>query len=96
MIGLHDSSNVTDTYELIYNPLKPGKFTGKIIFSNTKTGQFWYNLNLSAKPVASTVLKRLECMLGADLKLSIPVENTSGKLSLFYDLNLSCYKCVEE
>lgn len=79
MIGLHDSSNVTDTYELIYNPLKPGKFTGKIIFSNTKTGQFWYNLNLVAKTAASTtVLKHIECMLGTDTKILIPVENTSG------------------
>ena len=90
MIGLHDSNSVTDTYELIYNPLKAGKFTGKIFFSNLKTGQFWYNLNLVAKTVSvSTVLKHLECMLGTDLKFSIPVENTSGN-SLFHDLNLSC------
>jgi hypothetical protein len=80
LIGIHDSNSGTDTYELIYNPPQPGKFRGKIFFSNTKTGQFWYNLNLIAKPVASTVLKRLECMLGTDLKFSIPVENNSGKL----------------
>lgn len=82
MTGIQNFNSVADTYtyELIYNPLQPGKFRGKIYFSNTKTGQFWYLLNLVAKPVASTVLKRLECMLGTDFKFSIPVENTSGEL----------------
>lgn len=83
--GLHDSNNVTDTYELIYNPPRPGKFTGKIKFSNTKTGQFWYNLNMVAKAAASsTVLQHLECMLGTDTKILIPVENNSGNLFIIF------------
>ena len=85
MIGLHDSNSVTDTYELIYNPLKAGKFTGKIFFSNTKTGQFWYNLNLVAKTVSvSTVLKHLECMLGTETTILIPVENISGNIFYYF------------
>ena len=68
-----------DTYELIYSPLHSGEFQGRISFSNPKMGQFWYILNLIATPAVSTVLDRIECMVGSTTTISVPVENPLGK-----------------
>ena len=82
-IGISDPNSVADIYELIYNPLQPGRFTGEIFFSNVKTGRLWYKLNLVARPETSTVSKLLECMIGSDSQMHIPVVNSSGNSFCF-------------
>ncbi|MBK8156873.1 MAG: hypothetical protein IPK55_13225 [Streptococcus sp.] len=65
---LGDTSFIVDSktgvYELIYSPLKTGKFTGTIGFLNEKVGEFWYDLNLVCDENPVQNLPMIECELG--------------------------------
>eukprot|EP01035_Chromulina_nebulosa_P019713 gene19713-25641_t len=70
--GANDNNNV---YELIYSPLVDGKFVGKIIFSNSKIGEFWYSLYLTAIKPDPIIIPQVECMVGSTTDVTIDIEN---------------------
>jgi hypothetical protein len=64
-------------YELIYSPLYPGNFKGRISFSNEKVGEIWYSLSLNAMPAPATILDLIECMIGSSTFIEVPIEVSS-------------------
>ena len=79
---LGDTSFIVDSktgvYELIYSPLKTGKFTGTIGFLNEKVGEFWYDLNLVCDENPVQNLPMIDCELGKVGKQTINLENPTG------------------
>jgi hypothetical protein len=65
----------TPKYELVYSPLLPGQSQGKISFSNEKVGEIWYVLNLNAMKAPIKEVDMVECMLGAQQRIEIALEN---------------------
>lgn len=56
--------NWIGVYELIFSPLKTGKFVGTIGFLNEKVGEIWYDLNLVCDESPVINLDLIECELG--------------------------------
>ena len=69
------SSNQSSVYELIFSPLKVGKFFGSITFQNDSAGEFWYKLVLEAHPATAIVIDPIECMVGSSKAANVPIEN---------------------
>jgi hypothetical protein len=67
------------TYELIYSPLRAGKYTGTIGFLNEKVGEFWYDLNLTAEENPTVNLDLFECELGKVATQFVNLENPTGQ-----------------
>ena len=81
-------------YELIYSPLHPGNFKGRISFSNEKVGEIWYSLSLNAIPAPATVQDPIECMIGSSTFVEVPIEVSSISAvahSIFYLLCLTIF-----
>ena len=70
-----NSANSASAYELIYSPLKAGKFTGSITFMNDLVGEFWYKVLLTALPAGAVIIDTIECMVGLSERVAVPVEN---------------------
>lgn len=68
----------TGIYELIFSPLKTGKFAGTIGFLNEKVGEFWYDLMLICDENPIINLDLIECELGKVGKQIITLENPTG------------------
>lgn len=68
----------TGVYELIFSPLKTGKFAGTIGFLNEKVGEFWYDLSLVCDENPIINLELIECELGKVGKQVITLENPTG------------------
>eukprot|EP00606_Chrysophyceae_sp_TOSAG23-5_P001155 GSChrysophyteH2.ASY1.ANO1.1079.1 assembled CDS len=66
---------VTAGYELIYSPLVPGDFVGRISFCNDQVGEFWYKLHLVANTGESVELEMMESMLGVAEATAVAIEN---------------------
>ena len=62
-------------YELIFSPLRVGRFNGSITFQNDHVGEFWYKLELQAMPASAIVIDTIECMVGSSKGILVPIEN---------------------
>lgn len=75
----------TATYELLFAPLLPGNEIGSIVFSNSKLGEVWYELNLFATEPQPVALKEMKCAVGTKIRQKIFVENPSSE-----EITLQC------
>ena len=71
--------NKTGVYELIFSPLKTGKFNGTIGFLNEKVGEFWYDLVLVSEDNPIINLDLIECELGKSGSKYVTLENPTGQ-----------------
>lgn len=71
--------NESSVYELIYSPLRPEVGDGKITFTNSEAGEFWYKINLDAKKPPPLVLDQIECEIGKTASVSFTIENPTGE-----------------
>ena len=79
----HGEVSASDTYELIFSPLKAGKFVGKISFYNSKVGELWYKLYLNAISATPIVLETIESMIGSSQQIKAAVENPLAEQVVF-------------
>lgn len=88
----------TGIYELIYSPLKTGKFSGTIGFLNEKVGEFWYDLTLTCDENPIINLELIECELGKVGKQIITLENpTSHEQTIDYRItNTTNFEVIPE
>ena len=73
------------TYELLFAPLLPGREVGSIVFSNSKLGEVWYELNLEATEPQAIPLKEMNCAVGQKVRQKIFLENPSSE-----EITLQC------
>ena len=76
-------ASASDTYELIFSPLKAGTFVGKISFYNSKVGELWYKLYLNAISATPIVLETIESMIGTSQQIKAAVENPLAEQVVF-------------
>lgn len=62
-------------YELIFSPLRVGEFKGSISFKSARSGQFWYQINLTALEAPAILIPPMECMMGSSVAVKVNVEN---------------------
>ena len=67
--------NSSSVYLLHYSPVIAGQSNGSIFFNNDKIGEFWYQLNLDAKPAKSVQLQDMVCSVGNKTAQTISIEN---------------------
>jgi hypothetical protein len=65
-----------------------GESTGRVRFFNERIGEFWYKLNLNAIPSDPIVLDDVDCMVGLETTVSIPIDNP---LTENVSVNLNVY-----
>ena len=70
-------------YELIYSPLRVGEFKGSISFRSPRSGQFWYQINLTALEAPAIEISQMECMMGSSVSTKVPVENPLSEEVVF-------------
>ena len=80
--------NDAKPFELIYSPLRAGKFQGSISFLNDQVGEFWYSVDLTASPAPPTDVPPLEVMIGDTQGVSLTLENPLGE-PVTYDVEIS-------
>ena len=51
-------------FELIYLPLKVGRFNGMITFLNSKLGEIWYEIDMTCEPAYEIKLEEMTAELG--------------------------------
>lgn len=66
-------------YQLIYSPLQAGSAKAAVSFINDKVGEFWYDLDLHAKPDSPKIIDNLKCELGRHKAFNLPIENPTGE-----------------
>jgi len=71
--------NESSVYELIYSPLRPEVGDGKITFTNSEAGEFWYKINLDAKKPSPVILEQMECEIGKSKSVTFAIENPTGE-----------------
>jgi len=63
------------TFELMYLPLKVGRFLGMITFLNERLGEIWYEVGMQSEPANETRLASMSAELGKFSEQEIFVEN---------------------
>jgi hypothetical protein len=65
-------------YELIFSPLVAGRQSGSVTFVDMDLGEFWYKLDLEAKPAPPVQLDTMACAVGAHCDQRVKLENPTG------------------
>eukprot|EP00698_Gefionella_okellyi_P007756 TRINITY_DN1898_c0_g1_i1.p1 TRINITY_DN1898_c0_g1~~TRINITY_DN1898_c0_g1_i1.p1 ORF type:complete len:2231 (+),score=540.36 TRINITY_DN1898_c0_g1_i1:707-6694(+) len=67
--------NGSACYELLYSPLREGRFEGRVVFYNELVGEFWYKLKLQGEHADPEVVPEMSCPVGQRISKCITVDN---------------------
>ena len=70
--------NKTETYELLFSPLREFKSKGSIAFIHDKLGEIWYELDLTSERNIPIKLPIMKSELGKVITQEIELENPSN------------------
>ncbi|XP_016288857.2 cilia- and flagella-associated protein 47 isoform X1 [Monodelphis domestica] len=69
--------NETRTYVFKYSPMITGSVNESVVFQPHVGIEFWYLLKLTAEKPRPTTLPEIQCYLGKNINLTIPLVNTT-------------------